>query len=199
MNGLSPYLGLKTHNTCTMFSNLQVEGGRTNHLFMPAWQPFGYLRDGVLIVDSDLPCIREFHSFVPLCRNSLGALADKNGFEKVLHVNSSSGSHGGGSQCILPYCIQYLQLRALVWQAATDGASFFVEYSRPEPVQLRGGEEMLLGAEPLRLVVSDGLVQEGDERLARAAPVSRRLCFSRTGGPSLHTETFARRVLWRLV
>ncbi len=34
-NSLSPYLGLKTESSFTMFSNLQTEAGRWNHLFIP--------------------------------------------------------------------------------------------------------------------------------------------------------------------
>ncbi|WP_017730251.1 HTTM domain-containing protein [Nafulsella turpanensis] len=34
-NGMSPYLGLKTESSFSMFSNLRTEGGKTNHLFMP--------------------------------------------------------------------------------------------------------------------------------------------------------------------
>ena len=36
LNGMSPYLGLRTVPTFSMFSNLRTEGGITNHLFMPA-------------------------------------------------------------------------------------------------------------------------------------------------------------------
>ena len=35
LNGVSPYLGLKTESSFSMFSNLRTEGGRTNHLFIP--------------------------------------------------------------------------------------------------------------------------------------------------------------------
>jgi hypothetical protein len=35
LNGLCPYLGLKTQTSFSMFSNLRTEGGITNHLFMP--------------------------------------------------------------------------------------------------------------------------------------------------------------------
>ncbi len=35
LNSMSPYLGLKTYATMTMFSNLQVENGKTNHLIFP--------------------------------------------------------------------------------------------------------------------------------------------------------------------
>lgn len=59
LNGLCPYLGLKTESSFGMFSNLQTENGRTNHLFMPAWQPFGYQREVVQVTDSSLPYLRE--------------------------------------------------------------------------------------------------------------------------------------------
>ncbi|MCO5169549.1 MAG: hypothetical protein M9894_24680 [Planctomycetes bacterium] len=35
LNGLSPYLGLKTQSSFAMFSNLRTEGAVNNHLFMP--------------------------------------------------------------------------------------------------------------------------------------------------------------------
>jgi hypothetical protein len=35
-NGATPYLGLKTVANYSMFSNLRTEGGRTNHLIVPA-------------------------------------------------------------------------------------------------------------------------------------------------------------------
>ena len=35
LNGLTPYVGLKTHLSFSMYSNLRTEGGITNHLFMP--------------------------------------------------------------------------------------------------------------------------------------------------------------------
>ncbi|MEM9019457.1 MAG: hypothetical protein AAGC44_02740 [Planctomycetota bacterium] len=36
LNGLSPYLGLKTHHAMAMFSNLRTEAGISNHLFLPS-------------------------------------------------------------------------------------------------------------------------------------------------------------------
>jgi hypothetical protein len=35
LNSLAPYLGVKTNATMTMFSNLKIEGGTTNHLVLP--------------------------------------------------------------------------------------------------------------------------------------------------------------------
>jgi hypothetical protein len=36
LNGMSPYLGLKTESSFSMFSNLRTEGGDWNHLFVPS-------------------------------------------------------------------------------------------------------------------------------------------------------------------
>jgi hypothetical protein len=53
LNGLSPYIGLKTEHSFTMFSNLMTEGESGNHLFMPrAMRVFPLQDDIVRIVDS---------------------------------------------------------------------------------------------------------------------------------------------------
>ncbi len=45
LSSMTPYLGYKTLNSNTMFSNLRTEGGRTNHLFLPiSMQIFKYQR-----------------------------------------------------------------------------------------------------------------------------------------------------------
>jgi hypothetical protein len=56
INGVSPYLGLKTQTAWSMFSNLRTEGGYTNHLIVR--HPY-YLAD----VQSDLVEIK--HSTDP--------------------------------------------------------------------------------------------------------------------------------------
>ena len=43
LNCISPYFGLKTAQAMNMFANLRLEGGVSNHYFMPA--PSGYLSD----------------------------------------------------------------------------------------------------------------------------------------------------------
>lgn len=53
-NALSPYLGLKTHGTMTMYSNLQVEGGNSNHFFLKPIPVFPYLNDIVTVTYTDL-------------------------------------------------------------------------------------------------------------------------------------------------
>jgi len=53
-NSLTPYLGLKTESSFTMFSNLQTEGGLWNHAFIPeSVRVFGYQEDLVRITDSN--------------------------------------------------------------------------------------------------------------------------------------------------
>lgn len=50
LNCAAPYLGLKTSQSINMYANLQLEGGRSNHLVLtnpPG--PFGYLADVVTI------------------------------------------------------------------------------------------------------------------------------------------------------
>ena len=54
LNGLCPYLGLKTQTSFAMYSNLRTEGGISNHLFIPnSLQLTGWPRDLVEIVDTD--------------------------------------------------------------------------------------------------------------------------------------------------
>jgi hypothetical protein len=60
LNGTSPYLGLKTENSYSMFSNLRTEGGVTNHYLIPASvQLFGYQKDVVEIISSTDPRLQD--------------------------------------------------------------------------------------------------------------------------------------------
>jgi hypothetical protein len=59
LNGLSPYLGLKTETAWAMFSNLRTEGGVSNHLLVPASvQVFDYQRDLVQVTRSSNSFLR---------------------------------------------------------------------------------------------------------------------------------------------
>lgn len=60
LNGLNPYLGLRTQLSFSMFSNLRTEGGAPNHLFMPRLLSLGhYQEDLVEILDTDDPELAE--------------------------------------------------------------------------------------------------------------------------------------------
>ena len=55
LNGMCPYLGLKTQGSFTMFSNLRTEAGKWNHLFMPeSLQVFSGYQDRLIkVVQTD--------------------------------------------------------------------------------------------------------------------------------------------------
>ena len=60
LNGLCPYLGLKTESSFTMFSNLQTEGDQWNHVLLPAaMRVFDYQNDLVTVVDSSDPTLAQ--------------------------------------------------------------------------------------------------------------------------------------------
>ncbi len=53
LNGLAPYLSLKTTTAFSMFSNIRTEGTGNNHLFMPRIKLFSYQDDLVEILESN--------------------------------------------------------------------------------------------------------------------------------------------------
>ena len=53
LNGLAPYLSLKTTTAFSMFSNIRTEGTGNNHLFMPRIKFFNYQDDLVEILESN--------------------------------------------------------------------------------------------------------------------------------------------------
>jgi hypothetical protein len=56
INGVGPYIGLRTETSFSMFSNLHTEDGRTNHLIIPAAiQITNWQYDLVEIIDSSDP------------------------------------------------------------------------------------------------------------------------------------------------
>jgi hypothetical protein len=60
-NGLCPYLGIKTHHSFLMYSNLRVEGGRDNHFFIPANTKLTNLvSDLVTVKDSDIEPLEKY-------------------------------------------------------------------------------------------------------------------------------------------
>lgn len=75
VNAASPYLGLKTRFSFTMFSNLQTEPGRWNHVMLPeALRIFG-LQDGLVRFDevSDPALAAQLESYTGTKRTSYGA------------------------------------------------------------------------------------------------------------------------------
>jgi len=60
LNGLSPYLGLKTQSDFTMYSNLQTEAGHWNHELLPEGMRVFHFQDHLVrIVASSDPELAE--------------------------------------------------------------------------------------------------------------------------------------------
>lgn len=61
VSGLSPYVGLGTLHSFSMYSNLKTEGPHRNHAFLGSWlEVFGYQRDLVEIRSSNVPELQDF-------------------------------------------------------------------------------------------------------------------------------------------
>lgn len=61
LNGLSPYVGLKTELSFAMYSNLRTEGGATNHFLIGRpLSLFGFQQDLVTLVRSDAPKLQSY-------------------------------------------------------------------------------------------------------------------------------------------
>ncbi len=50
VNGLSPYLGLKTEAAFSMYSNLRTEGSHWNHLLLPSWLRLDWYQDDLVSI-----------------------------------------------------------------------------------------------------------------------------------------------------
>lgn len=60
LNGIMPYIGLKTENSYAMFSNLRTEGGVSNHFLIPVKaQIFDYQKQWVEIESSSDPLLTQ--------------------------------------------------------------------------------------------------------------------------------------------
>lgn len=86
LNGASPYLGLKTETSFSMFSNLRTEGRITNHLFMPLslhltnWQ-----EDLVEIKQTDLKPLEQY-----IINNQLITFFE---FQRIIRKNVNHDFH----------------------------------------------------------------------------------------------------------
>jgi hypothetical protein len=60
LNGLCPYLGIKSETSFTMYSNLRTEAGLPNHLFLPSLRLAHYQDDLVDIVATDSPELQQY-------------------------------------------------------------------------------------------------------------------------------------------
>lgn len=62
LNGLSPYVGFKTGQTISMFSNITTEGGQSNHLIMPNIPLFEHQSRIATVVETDHPAFVQLNA-----------------------------------------------------------------------------------------------------------------------------------------
>lgn len=134
LNGVAPYLGLKTQGTWTLFSNLHVENGSTNHYLVPAsFQLFGYTLDCVTVTKSNAPMLLDQHAVIGgSSRLGLfGQLAERESIEASIHCSTIMCSDSDDDRTVcLPYKLPYFELRRIIsTQAVPMMQDFFVEYS----------------------------------------------------------------------
>lgn len=165
LNGASPYLGLKTQATWSMFSNLSVECGSTNHLFIPASAMlFRYTSECVTVTKTNVPSLQGHHTVM----GRVASLQPFRGFAErtdsvvSVHANTtlcSSLESRRDWELLLPYSVPFLQLRRLIAVGTMPFLEeFFVEYlhcSAPHRFEVREGR----------------LVRGSDPRIARMPPV----------------------------
>lgn len=164
VNGCGPYLGYKTVAVWAMFSNLHVEGGRTNHWLLPPWlQLVGCCRALVTVEATDAPALAQYHSYSSwdaACEatgpsSPLQLFAARTGCAMISHANSILG-RGGEVSCVFPYRVPFWMLRRIVsCEVLPHTKSFYVDYSIPGHGTRRFE------------VVSGQLTAGSDERLAR--------------------------------
>eukprot|EP00942_MAST-04A_sp_MAST-4A-sp1_P000592 g592.t1 len=125
---LAPYIGLKTHATYTMFSNLRVEGNITNHYLWRPWMAiFPYTSNLITLVETDNAIVDNFMELVGQT-GSLEKLIKRLGLFYQISANSNHGNGGHSGLRVFPYRIPEFELRCLIRDSFTLQSSFYVKW-----------------------------------------------------------------------
>lgn len=167
LNGVCPYLGLKTQATWTLLSNLHVEGGATNHLIIPAvTQIFGFTHDCVTVTKTNVPLLQELHTVD--CDSSrlrvFQGFVDRMGVEVAVHANVSLCKDiPEDGDVLMPYSLPLFELRRIISvQTMPLIRDFFVEYvhcGAPHRFEVRHGVP-LPGSDPRLAQVPASVLQK---------------------------------------
>lgn len=112
--GLTPYLGLRNYPALAMFSNLRVEAGRSNHLFIgDDFDLTGWQRDYVTVHDTDIPALQLLQidlgqRFTPA---TLRSLASVNVSAEFWITPPLSAWPYPPTRAFVPYSAPFLELR----------------------------------------------------------------------------------------
>jgi len=119
LNGLFPHIGLKNIQVLAMFSNLQTEGGKTNHLLIPSsFQIFNNLEDLVSIKRSNHKTLNQLSGYVSERRQGIKGittiLAPKHYVQYMKDKNEDF-------RTTFMYKIPFVKLQNIVTQLANKG------------------------------------------------------------------------------
>ena len=188
LNGAAPYLGIKSQSTWTMFSNLRLENGSSNHFLVPAsFQIFGELIEIVHVNSTDFKFLKSFHRTVwgEAGSDAAKSFAQRYGLDSHLVVNRPRRSGilspwfgearglDGMDRHKVNFAITRATLSRLVsWEglAMSSRATFFIDLHDK--------------GRAARFEVVNGTVVRDDAQLAKAQPFWRRkLMWSRSYQP----------------
>ena len=126
LNGLFPHIGLKNIQVFAMFSNLQTEGGRTNHLLIPSsFQLFNNLEDLVSIKRSNYKTLNQFSGYRFEKINHLTAVLIPASYIEYMNDKNE------GVRTRFRYKIPFAMLQNMVTQLAKrGGTNIKLEYER---------------------------------------------------------------------
>ena len=116
INGLFPHIGLKNIQVLAMFSNLQTEGGKTNHLLIPSsFQIFNNLEDLVSIKRSNHKTLNQLSGYVSKRTQGITTiLAPKHYVQYMKDKNEDF-------RTTFKYKIPFVKLQNIVTQLANKG------------------------------------------------------------------------------
>jgi hypothetical protein len=130
LNGLQPYLGLKTRSVFAMFSNLRTEGPKSNHLIMPdSAKIFSIQDDLVRIIDSSDPQFKQIASsrtrFPFYNLRSMTSSRAQAGYENIYLVFERNGEvvevHNAEEDPELSTPYPYLMRKYFLFGSMNDG------------------------------------------------------------------------------
>lgn len=148
LNGAAPYIGLKTQGCWTMFTNLHVEGGRSNHMLVPAdCQVFGYAAETITVTKSNVPLLQDQHLAIG-GTSRLGAM--RGVAERLViqaRVHSSFALSGEIPEelgdALSPYSMPWYELRRVIGSQTLPILSEFsvdyVHYGAPHRFEVQRG------------------------------------------------------------
>ena len=126
INGIFPHIGLKNIQVLAMFSNLQTEGGKTNHLLIPSsFQIFNNLEDLVSIKGSNNKTLNQLSGYVSKRTEGMTTILTPKSYVDYMRDKNED------FRTTFKYKIPFVKLQNIVTQLANKGVrNIELEYER---------------------------------------------------------------------